>query len=247
MNRSPGPVHPACHLRRRRRCVCPALCRAGLRIAGPGVEFGRGCCGERGRARLCRGDYGPITYGHPSASAARAADVSGGNDEDLLRRYLCIHHPHKVSAAARASLAHPRVVRGLTAVIGPNVKAMQSMLFIKSEGKPGQAWHQDEFFIPTWDRSLTAVRIAPTTRRWKTAVSGCFPASSAGDPVSDARAERPAVRLHDRGLRLPLCRCRRGAGGDSRGHCVVLQWYLLHRSLRTSAGTATVERWPTTT
>ena len=53
--------------------------------------------------RLCRGDYGPITYGHPSASAARAADVSGGNDEDLLRRYLCIHHPHKVSAAARAS------------------------------------------------------------------------------------------------------------------------------------------------
>ena len=45
-------------------------------------------------------------------------------------------------------------------MIGPNVKAMQSMLFIKSEGKPGQAWHQDEFFIPTRDRSLTAVWIA---------------------------------------------------------------------------------------
>jgi ectoine hydroxylase-related dioxygenase (phytanoyl-CoA dioxygenase family) len=28
------------------------------------------------------------------------------------------------------------------------------MLFIKSAGKPGQAWHQDEDFIPTRDRSL---------------------------------------------------------------------------------------------
>ena len=45
-------------------------------------------------------------------------------------------------------------------MIGPNVKAMQSMLFIKAEGKPGQAWHQDEYYIPTRDRSLTAAWIA---------------------------------------------------------------------------------------
>jgi ectoine hydroxylase-related dioxygenase (phytanoyl-CoA dioxygenase family) len=32
---------------------------------------------------------------------------------------------------------------------------MQSMLFIKASGKPGQAWHQDEYFIPTRDGSLT--------------------------------------------------------------------------------------------
>jgi ectoine hydroxylase-related dioxygenase (phytanoyl-CoA dioxygenase family) len=37
---------------------------------------------------------------------------------------------------------------------------MQSMLFIKHAGKPGQAWHQDEDFIPTRDRSLTAAWIA---------------------------------------------------------------------------------------
>ena len=54
----------------------------------------------------------------------------------------------------------PQIVEALTSVIGPNVKSMQSMLFIKSEGKPGQAWHQDEHFIPTRDRSLTAVWIA---------------------------------------------------------------------------------------
>ena len=60
----------------------------------------------------------------------------------------------------RQTLAHPVVVAALTRVIGPDVKAMQSMLFTKGEGRPGQAWHQDEFFIPTRDRSLTAAWIA---------------------------------------------------------------------------------------
>jgi len=60
----------------------------------------------------------------------------------------------------RQALAHPPVVAALTEVIGPDVKAMQSMLFTKGEGKPGQAWHQDEYFIPTRDRSLTAAWIA---------------------------------------------------------------------------------------
>ncbi len=51
-------------------------------------------------------------------------------------------------------VAHESYVDVLTKIIGPNVKCMQSMLFIKASGKPGQAWHQDEYFIPTRDRSL---------------------------------------------------------------------------------------------
>jgi phytanoyl-CoA hydroxylase len=81
-------------------------------------------------------------------------------DELVVRRYLCIHFPHKVSELMGGMLAHPAIVQALTQLIGPDVKAMQSMLFIKSEGKPGQAWHQDELFIPTRDRSLTAAWIA---------------------------------------------------------------------------------------
>jgi ectoine hydroxylase-related dioxygenase (phytanoyl-CoA dioxygenase family) len=57
-------------------------------------------------------------------------------------------------------LGHPAIAEVLTRVIGPNVKCMQSMLFIKASGKPGQAWHQDEYFIPTRDRSLTGAWIA---------------------------------------------------------------------------------------
>jgi hypothetical protein len=55
---------------------------------------------------------------------------------------------------------HPGIVEVLTQIIGPNVKMMQSMLFINGPGKPGQAWHQDEGHIPTRDRSLTGVWIA---------------------------------------------------------------------------------------
>jgi phytanoyl-CoA hydroxylase len=85
---------------------------------------------------------------------------SDARSSDPLAAYLAIHFPHKLSSRFREALAHPRIVDVLTSLIGPNVKCMQSMLFIKHAGKPGQAWHQDEDFIPTRDRSLTAAWIA---------------------------------------------------------------------------------------
>jgi phytanoyl-CoA hydroxylase len=81
-------------------------------------------------------------------------------DDDILRRYLCIHFPHKMSEIMLKYLSTPKMVETLVEIIGPNVKCMQSMLFIKASGKPGQAWHQDEDFIPTRDRSLTGGWIA---------------------------------------------------------------------------------------
>ncbi|HYN87175.1 MAG TPA: phytanoyl-CoA dioxygenase family protein [Ardenticatenaceae bacterium] len=107
---------------------------------------------NRETARICRGERGAIWGVTP-------ADPEEPDDE-VMRRYLCIHFPHKVSAEMYGTLAHPAIVEVLTSVIGPNVKCMQSMLFVKASGKPGQAWHQDEFFIPTRDRSLTGAWIA---------------------------------------------------------------------------------------
>lgn len=102
--------------------------------------------------RLCRGEVGEIRGVTPAA-----ADET---DDDVLRRYLCVHFPHKLSPLMYQYLAQSVMVEALTRVIGPNVKCMQSMLFIKASGKPGQAWHQDEYFIPTRDRSLTGGWIA---------------------------------------------------------------------------------------
>ncbi|MEM6820646.1 MAG: phytanoyl-CoA dioxygenase family protein [Verrucomicrobiota bacterium] len=82
------------------------------------------------------------------------------SDDDACRRVLCIHHPHKMSPLFKEALAFPELTSVLTQLIGNNVKAMQSMLFLKASGKPGQAWHQDEDFIPTRDRSLTGAWIA---------------------------------------------------------------------------------------
>jgi len=100
----------------------------------------------RDAAKICRGDYGEFNGVMP----ARPGDT----DEEVLKRYLCIHFPDKSSPVMAKSICHPSQVEVLTKVIGPNVKCMQSMLFVKASGKPGQAWHQDEFFIPTRDRSL---------------------------------------------------------------------------------------------
>jgi len=81
-------------------------------------------------------------------------------DDEVLRKYLAIHFPHKLSPVIERSLSHPGIVEVLKSIIGPNVKCMQSMLFVKGPGKPGQSWHQDEYYIPTRDRSLGAAWIA---------------------------------------------------------------------------------------
>jgi ectoine hydroxylase-related dioxygenase (phytanoyl-CoA dioxygenase family) len=60
----------------------------------------------------------------------------------------------------RRVVAHPGIARVLARIVAPNVKCMQSMLFVKPPRFPGQAWHQDEVYIPTRDRSLTGAWIA---------------------------------------------------------------------------------------
>jgi len=107
---------------------------------------------------ICRGLRGNID-GMPALGPTDRLEARL-SDEDVLRQFLCIHFPHKTSALMEQLAREPAVVDLLTRVIGPDLKMMQSMLFIKSEGKPGQAWHQDEAHIPTRDRSLTAAWIA---------------------------------------------------------------------------------------
>ena len=87
-------------------------------------------------------------------------DFEGLSDDEVIKQFLCIHHTHKISDIMLGYLAHQAIVDVLTNIIGPNIKCMQSMLFIKAVGKPGQAWHQDEDFIPTRDRSLCGAWIA---------------------------------------------------------------------------------------
>ncbi|MES2462761.1 MAG: phytanoyl-CoA dioxygenase family protein [Armatimonadota bacterium] len=88
-------------------------------------------------------------------------------DDEVLRQILCIHHPYYVSPVMKRYALHPRICGALSQIVGAhlahwdgNIKCMHSMLFIKPPQFQGRAWHQDETYIPTRDRTLTGAWIA---------------------------------------------------------------------------------------
>lgn len=88
-------------------------------------------------------------------------------NEEVLQNILCIHQPHYISPVMQKYVRHPKlcgVLSQITAAHLPywdgSVKCMQSMLFVKPPDFQGQAWHQDEIYIPTRDRSLIGAWIA---------------------------------------------------------------------------------------
>ncbi len=113
---------------------------------------------KREAAQICRGKRGEIRLLQQDSTEVQ--DYPELDDDAVIQKYLCIHQPHTGSDLIESYLSHPALQQTLARLIGSNVKCMQSMLFVKSAGKPGQAWHQDEFFIPTRDRSLTGGWIA---------------------------------------------------------------------------------------
>ena len=80
--------------------------------------------------------------------------------EEKAQYFLRIHMLHRQLELHERYLLHPRVLDVLEAIIGPDVLALQTMLFLKPPGKPGQGWHQDRFYIPTHPNTLCGAWIA---------------------------------------------------------------------------------------
>jgi ectoine hydroxylase-related dioxygenase (phytanoyl-CoA dioxygenase family) len=80
--------------------------------------------------------------------------------EEKASFFLRIHMLHREIALHERYLLHPRVLDVLEVLIGPDVLALQTMLFLKPPGKPGQGWHQDSFYIPTHPDTLCGAWIA---------------------------------------------------------------------------------------
>ncbi len=74
--------------------------------------------------------------------------------------FLRIHMLHRRLALHERYMLHPRVLDVVESLIGPDVLAMQTMLFLKPPGKPGQGWHQDAYYIPVFPESLLGAWIA---------------------------------------------------------------------------------------
>jgi len=89
------------------------------------------------------------------------------SDEEVMRSFSGIIQPHFISPVVLRYIKHPKVCGILSQIVAAHlpfwdgsIKCMQSMVFVKPPGLPGQAWHQDELFIPTRDRSLVGAWVA---------------------------------------------------------------------------------------
>lgn len=80
--------------------------------------------------------------------------------EEKAQFFLRIHMLHRKLELHERYMLHPRVLDVLEVLIGPDVLAMQTMLFLKPPGKPGQGWHQDSYYIPTSPDTLCGAWIA---------------------------------------------------------------------------------------
>jgi len=176
---------------------------------------------------IARGRRGPV------AGTASCEDLS---DEEVIGNILALHMPHKISPLMRETMSHPRIVEIVKVLVSPNLKSMQTMLFVKKAGKPGQAWHQDEHYIATRDRSLCGAWIALDDA---TIVNGCMwmhPGSQLRGvlyptkPHADARFDS-ADEAFDHGYQreggVPI---ELQAGGAA-----FFNGYVLHRSLPNNA------------
>ena len=155
------------------------------------------------------------------------------SDFEVLRNYIAIHFPHKISSKILDYVLHSKIASILTSIISPNVKCMQSMLFVKGPGKPGQSWHQDEYYIPTRDRSLTGVWIAVDDAEIDNGCLWVIPGSHKNMPV-----KRRIPYSGDQYGDVDLCELDPFSERDAiavevkRGSAVFFNGYLFHSSLR---------------
>jgi ectoine hydroxylase-related dioxygenase (phytanoyl-CoA dioxygenase family) len=156
---------------------------------------------SEGRVDMASVEPGMRTEEDVPESAAAA-------EENRYFRYIQFHrhlplHEHY--------MLHPRILDCLEGLIGPDIMAMQSMLFLKPPNQPGQGYHQDSKYITTSPDMLCGAWIAIDDA---TEANGCmrFIAASSSEPAlrpPDSYTADPAVSaLHasgDYSLKLETC------------------------------------------
>ena len=160
-------------------------------------------------------------------------------DGEAAEKILAVHFPHFVSDIMRSTIQHAGIVEILQDITAAHlaywdgaVKCMQSMLFAKPPGLQGQAWHQDERYIPTRDRSLIGAWIALDDA---TIENGClwvlpgshrhgylWPTRDHGQPDEFDSADEAYGFDDSRAIAVEV----------PAGSVVFFNGYLLHRSLR---------------
>ncbi len=162
-------------------------------------------------------------------------------DDQVMKNLLCLHQPHFISPVMRSFVDHSGMAAVLSRIVGAHlapgwwdgsVKCMQSMLFVKAPNKPGQAWHQDEIYIPTRDRSLCGGWIAIDDA---TKANGCLyviPGSHRPGYLFQQRDHQRPEEFDFAGESHGFDESKEVAVEVSAGSVVFFNGYLLHRSRR---------------
>jgi phytanoyl-CoA hydroxylase len=79
------------------------------------------------------------------------------DEEELANR---VHFLHRELEIHERFLLHPRLLDVVEGLIGPDVLALQTMLFVKRPGSAGQGYHQDSFHIITEPDTLIGAWLA---------------------------------------------------------------------------------------
>src|SRR5262245_53791983 len=75
---------------------------------------------------LCRGERGDVNLlqwkadaksTEPGVELPTPEEMHSWSDDEVLQRFLCIHHPHKCSPLIARCLSHPSIVGVLTNII----------------------------------------------------------------------------------------------------------------------------------
>ncbi|HEY0827432.1 MAG TPA: phytanoyl-CoA dioxygenase family protein, partial [Bacilli bacterium] len=103
-----------------------------------------------------------LYYGHMLVPGLDPLDTANPTPEQLANRIAGnrIHMLHRKDHTAEWGLLHPRVLDVAEALVGPDVIALQSMVFFNPPGRGGQGWHQDSFYIRTFPDTLVGAWIA---------------------------------------------------------------------------------------
>lgn len=116
-----------------------------------------------------------------------------GKKPNAPQEWLRAHMLHRLSPTHERFLLHPRALDVLEALIGPDVLALQSMFFFKQPGQPGQGYHQDAYYLPSFPDTLCGAwqALSPATQE-----NGClwFATGSQHEPIyPDARGGGAAL------------------------------------------------------
>jgi ectoine hydroxylase-related dioxygenase (phytanoyl-CoA dioxygenase family) len=191
--------------------------------------------------RFARGEY--KVSNPPEAAAGKGFTPGAGDgdssDDDAINNVLAVHFPHWVSPVMRSYITHPAIADVISHIAAAHLpfwdgaaKCMQSMLFVKPPGLPGQAWHQDERYIPTRDRSLVGAWIALDDA---TVENGCLwvrPGSHRSGYVWPTRAHGNPEEFDRSDEAFGFDDSDAVAVEVKAGSVVFFNGYLLHRSLR---------------